>query len=296
MLDLLTLTGDAVDNVPGVAKVGPKTAAKWLAQYGTLDNVIAHAAEIGGVVGNNLREALDVAAAGQAAPHRARPIASCRCKVARPRDRAPPTPPRCASLYERFEFKQWLKDTAGEDEAPDAAGEIAKRAATDAAGRRWDALSDQTPRRHAAAAGGDPLRDGAGRGGARALARSSSTAPTSPRSTPKASSLDPMQTRIVGVSLVGRAGPRVLHPARPPLHRACRRSSTARTTLARLAPWLADPAKKKLGQNLKYDEHALANEGMALARRRARHAARSRTCSSRTSRTTWTASRGGIST
>ena len=59
VLDLLTLTGDAVDNVPGVAKVGPKTAAKWLAQYGTLDNVIANAHEIGGVVGNNLREALE---------------------------------------------------------------------------------------------------------------------------------------------------------------------------------------------------------------------------------------------
>ncbi len=49
VLDLLTLTGDAVDNVPGVSKVGPKTAAKWLEQYGTLDNVIAHASEIGGV-------------------------------------------------------------------------------------------------------------------------------------------------------------------------------------------------------------------------------------------------------
>ncbi len=59
ILDLLTLTGDAVDNVPGVAKVGPKTAAKWLAEYGTLDQVIAHAGDIGGVVGENLRAALD---------------------------------------------------------------------------------------------------------------------------------------------------------------------------------------------------------------------------------------------
>ena len=58
VLDLLTLTGDAIDNIPGVAKVGPKTAAKWLAQYGTLDNIIAKADEIGGVVGANLREAL----------------------------------------------------------------------------------------------------------------------------------------------------------------------------------------------------------------------------------------------
>ena len=59
VLDLLTLTGDAVDNVPGVAKVGPKTAAKWLAQYGTLDNSSRMRDEIGGVVGENLREALD---------------------------------------------------------------------------------------------------------------------------------------------------------------------------------------------------------------------------------------------
>src|SRR5207237_3390723 len=55
VLDLLTLTGDAIDNVPGVDKVGAKTAARWLAEYGTLDNVIAHASEIGGVVGENLR-------------------------------------------------------------------------------------------------------------------------------------------------------------------------------------------------------------------------------------------------
>jgi DNA polymerase I len=57
VLDLLTLTGDAIDNVPGVPKVGPKTAAKWLVQYGTLDNLVAHAAEIPGVVGENLRNA-----------------------------------------------------------------------------------------------------------------------------------------------------------------------------------------------------------------------------------------------
>src|SRR5580765_8416540 len=59
VLDLLALTGDAVDNVPGVPKVGPKTAAKWLTQYGTLDAVIEHAAEVSGVVGENLRATLD---------------------------------------------------------------------------------------------------------------------------------------------------------------------------------------------------------------------------------------------
>lgn len=59
IIDYLTLVGDAVDNVPGVEKVGPKTAAKWLAQYGSLDAIVAHADEIGGVVGQNLRKALD---------------------------------------------------------------------------------------------------------------------------------------------------------------------------------------------------------------------------------------------
>ena len=59
IVDYLALVGDAVDNVPGVAKVGPKTAAKWLAQYGSLEGVMAHAGEIGGVVGDNLRKVLD---------------------------------------------------------------------------------------------------------------------------------------------------------------------------------------------------------------------------------------------
>src|SRR2546427_821289 len=58
LLDLQTLTGDAIDNVPGVPKVGPKTAAKWLNDYGTLDNLIAHANDIGGIVGENLRATL----------------------------------------------------------------------------------------------------------------------------------------------------------------------------------------------------------------------------------------------
>ena len=59
MLDYLALVGDTSDNIPGVEKVGPKTAVKWLTQYGTLDNLIIHANEIGGAVGENLREALD---------------------------------------------------------------------------------------------------------------------------------------------------------------------------------------------------------------------------------------------
>ena len=59
MLDYLMLVGDSSDNIPGVEKVGPKTAVKWLEQYGSLENIIAHATEIKGVVGENLRRAID---------------------------------------------------------------------------------------------------------------------------------------------------------------------------------------------------------------------------------------------
>jgi DNA polymerase-1 len=258
VLDLLTLTGDAVDNVPGVSKVGPKTAAKWLAQYGTLDNVIANAHEIGGVVGNNLREALAWLPQGK----RLLTVKTdCELPVA-VTDLVLGAPDTAAirSLYERFEFKQWLKDSAGE--APDVAGEIAKRAATDAAGRRWDALSDQTP----IATPAPPaeihyetvIDEAALARWLDAVDRAEITAFDT-----EGSSLDPMQTRIVGVSLCVAPGRACYIPldhrytgVPPQLDRTA--------TLARLGKWLADPTKKKLGQNMKYDEHALANEGLAL--------------------------------
>jgi len=132
VLDLLTLTGDAVDNVPGVPKVGPKTAAKWLVQYGTLDNIVAHASEIGGVVGENLRASLEWLPLGR----RLLTVKTdCELPYA-PSDLAlqPVDRTKLKELYERFEFKSWLRDLAdGPAGAPDAADMIAKRAANDSA-------------------------------------------------------------------------------------------------------------------------------------------------------------------
>ena len=68
-IDYLALIGDSVDNVPGVEKVGPKTAVKWLTQYGSLEEVIGHAGEIGGVVGENLRKVLDWLPRARGASH-----------------------------------------------------------------------------------------------------------------------------------------------------------------------------------------------------------------------------------
>ena len=262
VLDLLTLTGDAVDNIPGVAKVGPKTAAKWLAQYGTLDNVIAHAHEIGGVVGNNLREALEWLPQGRKLLT-VRTDCDLPVKVAGARDRGAADDATVRAMYERFEFKQWLKDIHGKSEAPDAADEICE-----ARGQRCDGTAVGRAGRHdagrgAARAAGDRARDGDSTRSSRALARRASTGPTSPRSTSRARASTPCR-RASWVSRC-RSRPGAARTSRSTIATpACRRQLDRARTLARLAPWLADPSRKKLGHNVKYDEHALANEGLAL--------------------------------
>ena len=112
IVDYLTLVGDSVDNVPGVAKVGPKTAVKWLDQYGSLDAVVAHAAEIGGAVGENLRRHLDFLPLG-------RKLVTVACDLelpARPTDLVPPAtdPTRLKELFARLEFRSWLRELAGD--------------------------------------------------------------------------------------------------------------------------------------------------------------------------------------
>ena len=110
MLDYLMLVGDSVDNVPGVEKVGPKTAVKWLTQFGSVDAVVAHAQEIGGVVGEDLRRALPWLP-------QAKKLLTVYCDVplpVKPEELAPR--PRSevelGELFQRFGFKSWLKDPA----------------------------------------------------------------------------------------------------------------------------------------------------------------------------------------
>lgn len=107
MIDYLALVGDTSDNIPGVPKVGPKTAVKWLTQYGTLDNIVTHADEIGGVVGENLRGALDWLS-------RSRELLTIKCDVALPVSLhglglQPQNTAKLAELYERLDFKTWLR-------------------------------------------------------------------------------------------------------------------------------------------------------------------------------------------
>ena len=115
IVDYLALIGDTVDNVPGVAKVGPKTALKWLEQYGTLDNIMANAEAIGGVVGNNLRQALDFLPLGKK-------LVTVVCDLPLPEtpETLAPRPEdktTLAEIFSRYEFKTWLRELQGEGPA-----------------------------------------------------------------------------------------------------------------------------------------------------------------------------------
>ncbi len=263
VLDWLTLTGDAVDNVPGVPKVGPKTAAKWLAEYGTLDNVVANAARIGGVAGGNLRQSLDWLPQG-------RRLLTVRTDCELPVD---PEDLRIgevdrdalAQLFARYEFKSWLRDMAGgttRAQAPvDAAGAIAAKAARDDAGRRWD---DVPP---PAGGEGKPaqlhyetvLDTGAFERWARAIEAAALVCFDT-----ETTSLDPMSAELVGLSFCIEPGRACYVPL---AHRypGAPAQLSREDVLARLAGWFGDARRAKLGQNVKFDEHALANHGVALA-------------------------------
>jgi DNA polymerase-1 len=239
IVDYLALVGDAVDNIPGVEKVGPKTAAKWIAQYGSLDGVIAHANEIGGVAGENLRKALDWLP-------QARGLITVKCDVplglglealaAPPRDDA-----KLAELFRRFGFRSWLKEVEGAPDAPAAAPAAPEPAA-------------RVERRYRMLLAEDEVRAWLERmSGCDLVAFDTET-----------TSLDPMAAQLVGVSFATAPGEAVYVPlahAYPdtPVQLGVERG------LALLRPWLEDASRAKVGQNIKYDQHVLANHGVKLA-------------------------------
>ena len=178
MLDLLALTGDAVDNVPGVPKVGPKTAAKWLAQYGSLDGVDRARRRDRRRRRREPARGARLAAAGHASSSRSRPTARCRQAPPISRSRAADADAAARRCTSASSSRAGCATRVQAADAPDAARCHAKRAREphcgDAPGARH---ARRIPRR--AAGGRAPpchaLRDGAGRGRARALARGAST-------------------------------------------------------------------------------------------------------------------------
>ena len=234
IVDYLALIGDSVDNIPGVDKVGPKTAARWLQQYGSLDELLVHADEIGGVVGENLRKTRDWLPT-------ARRLLEVRCDVALPTGvealvHAAPDKRALAALFDRYEFRSWLREL----------GEIAEAAD--------DTIAEPPPEREygTIVEPAQLARWLEQIAGAELVALHAET-----------SSLEPQASRLVGLSFalephraaylpLGHVYPGA--PAQLPLEAA----------LERLKPWLEDATRVKVAPNAKHAMHALANHGIAL--------------------------------
>jgi DNA polymerase-1 len=252
IVDYLTLMGDAVDNVPGVEKVGPKTAAKWIAEHGSLDGVIAAADKVKGVAGENLRKALDWLPMG-------RKLVTVKTDC----DFAEHVPgwPALASLalkpvdreallefYTRYGFKTWKR-------------ELEEALGTGAAAEAPVVLDNPTPmlakqpinRSYTTVLTPEALE---------LWADKVESAPLAAIDT-ETDSLDPMAAQIVGISLSVSPGEAAYIPLRHS-YAGAPDQLPVDMVLARLKPWLENADAPKLGQNLKYDSHVLANAGITV--------------------------------
>ncbi|KVC19750.1 DNA polymerase I [Burkholderia pseudomultivorans] len=247
IIDYLALIGDTVDNVPGVEKCGPKTAVKWLTQYDSLDGVIEHAAEIKGVVGDNLRRALGflplgrklvtVETACDLAPHLESIDVSLKTD-GEARD-------LLRDIFARYGFKTWLREVdsapaeGGGADAPE--GEPAVTVGADVA-REYDTI--QTWAQFDAW-----------------LAKIDAAELTAFDT--ETTSLDPMVAQLVGLSFSTEPGKAAYLPV---AHRGpdLPEQLPLDDVLARLKPWLESAERKKVGQHLKYDAQVLANYGIEL--------------------------------
>ncbi|WP_175698176.1 DNA polymerase I [Burkholderia ambifaria] len=247
IIDYLALIGDTVDNVPGVEKCGPKTAVKWLSQYDSLDGVIEHAGEIKGVVGDNLRRALDFLPLGRTlvtvetacdlAPHLESIEASLKTD-GEARD-------LLRDIFARYGFKTWLRevesapaegggaDAPEGDPAPVIAADIVREYDTIQTWAQFDAW----------------------------FAKIDAAALTAFDT--ETTALDPMTARLVGLSFSIEPGKAAYLPV---AHRGpdMPEQLPIDDVLARLKPWLESADRKKVGQHLKYDAQVLANYGIAL--------------------------------
>jgi len=250
IVDYLMLVGDAVDNVPGVAKVGPKTAAKWLKAYGNLDAIVAHAGDIPGTLGQNLRAAI-----AQFPMTRQLITLKLDCDIPELAGGLagliPLQPDRAAlrQLYQDYNFRTWLRelDDVEDDATPVALPAVAQAGQTPpdqtaAPPVRYDTVLDV----QALNAWIERIR------AADLVALDTET-----------TSLDPMQARIVGLSLCAEPGVACYIPVG---HRGPDRVAQLpkAEVLQALRSWLQDPQAHKLLHNAKYDAHVFLNEGIDL--------------------------------
>ena len=271
MLDYQNLVGDTVDNVPGVSKVGPKTAVKWLQEYGSLQGVIENAGAIKGVVGENLRSALDWLPT-------ARQLLTIKtdCEL---KDWLPSLPEfsdlLCGqedlaglhAFYLRFGFKGLATTVAAQLEkgaakaqagGADLFGDIAAQSLANAASSEVQG-TEAAPSLLARATEYETVLDHAALQRWLVLITSSDLVSLDTETT----ALDAMRAEIVGISLsvaVGAAAYIPLAHRYPDAPNQLPRDEV----LALLKPWLEDATRHKLGQHVKYDRHVFANHGIEV--------------------------------
>lgn len=254
MIDFLALVGDSSDNIPGIDKVGPKTAAKWLAQYSTVDALVANAQAVEGKVGENLR-------AGLATLELSRRLATIRCDLELPAAaddllRGSANEAALRELYTRLEFRTLLRALGGPAEATATA--LAQTPATAPASPRGGELEARpeiaaAPRRYEIVLEESALARWCERlAAAEIFALDTET-----------TSLDYLQARLVGLSFCIEPGEAAYLPLAHDYVGAPPQLSIERV-LADLKPILESEHRGKVGHHLKYDAHVLANHGITL--------------------------------
>jgi DNA polymerase-1 len=243
IVDYLALVGDSSDNIPGVTGVGPKTAAKWLTQYQTLDSLIVNATSIAGKVGENLRGELPML-------ELSRKLATIDTAVpltlhAEELSAGDPDLARLRELYTRLELRLLLRSLDASPEAIAAPAPVLglPEAVVPARRREYAVVTTQ-----------EALN---------AWLAKLAAAPLISFDT-ETDSLDYLRARIVGVSFAASAGEAAYVPLSHDYPGAPAQLDTG-SVLAALKPLLEDEAKPKLGHHLKFDCHILANYGIALA-------------------------------
>ncbi|HET6586780.1 MAG TPA: DNA polymerase I [Oleiagrimonas sp.] len=252
IVDYLALIGDKVDNVPGVDKCGPKTATKWLAEYGSLDAIMAHADKFGGKIGGYLRDALEQLPLS-------RELVTIKTDVALevgPKDLAfaDPDVKALRGLYERYEFRAALKaldDGAGLGETPNTPSTQETDNAKNDTSPPTDATS--SPANYELVTTTKQLDTWLKRLKATDLIAFDT----------ETTSLDAMRARVVGVSLAVEPGQACYiplahdYPGAPP-------QLDRHTVLSALKPLLEDADRLKLAQNAKYDINVLSHDGIVV--------------------------------
>ncbi len=271
MIDYQTLVGDPVDNVPGVHKVGPKTAAKWLLEYGSLDALVARAAEVKGAAGENLRQALDWLPQG-----RALVTMKTDCDLSGWVPGLPaldalhlhaPDEDKLRSFYETYGFRTLAAKAGGSvPPAPRAAAVMG-----DLFGGTDNTVIASEARQSIDRHGLQPRDDSTFVVNYATitdwgtfdqwLARIDAAELTALDT--ETTSLDEMRAEIVGISLSVKPGEAAYIPLAHNGPDAPEQLPLA-DVLAKLKPWLENPARHKLGQHVKYDRHVFANHGIEV--------------------------------